>query len=138
MTLSPALHRPWKQQHRAALSLPGERMGYVLVPTDVQSHELVYAAIAGAGRSLGYVNAPSLFQRVCAACADETSRTCPGHPNPQPGTSSRLCAFARSANAVSSASRGIFTYPLIHTNVPKTWKLRSNITKLIRFTFSIC
>ncbi len=56
-----------------SLSLPGERMGYVLVPTDVQSHELVYAAIAGAGRSLGYVNAPSLFQRVCAACADETS-----------------------------------------------------------------
>ena len=33
----------------------------------------VYAAIAGAGRSLGYVNAPGLFQRVCALCANETS-----------------------------------------------------------------
>lgn len=56
-----------------SLSLPGERLGYVLVPDTVEDCDLVYAAIAGAGRSLGYVNAPSLFQRVCAACADETS-----------------------------------------------------------------
>lgn len=56
-----------------SLSLPGERLGYVLVPNEVEDHELVYAAIAGAGRSLGYVNAPSLFQRVCAMCADTTS-----------------------------------------------------------------
>lgn len=56
-----------------SLSLPGERMGYVLVPPEMDSFELVYAAIAGAGRTLGYVNAPSLFQRVCAACADETA-----------------------------------------------------------------
>ena len=58
-----------------SLSLPGERMGYVLVPPQVEDFEQVYAAIAGAGRSLGYVNAPSLFQRVCAACADTTSDT---------------------------------------------------------------
>ena len=56
-----------------SLSLPGERMGYVLIPPAVEDSREVYAAIAGAGRSLGYVNAPSLFQRVCAACADETS-----------------------------------------------------------------
>lgn len=56
-----------------SLSLPGERMGYVLVPDSVKDFAQVYAAVAGAGRSLGYVNAPSLFQRVCAACADETS-----------------------------------------------------------------
>ena len=56
-----------------SLSLPGERMGYVLVPSDLDDFDRVYAAVAGAGRSLGYVNAPSLFQRVCAACADETS-----------------------------------------------------------------
>lgn len=56
-----------------SLSLPGERMGYVLVPPAVEDSDKVYAAIAGAGRCLGYVNAPSLFQRVCAACADETS-----------------------------------------------------------------
>ncbi|MCI6858948.1 MAG: pyridoxal phosphate-dependent aminotransferase [Eubacterium sp.] len=56
-----------------SLSLPGERMGYIVVPDEMDEHELVYAAIAGAGRSLGYVNAPGLFQRVCAACASETA-----------------------------------------------------------------
>lgn len=56
-----------------SLSLPGERLGYIVVPDEVTDHELVYAAIAGAGRSLGYVNAPGLFQRVCAMCADLTS-----------------------------------------------------------------
>ncbi len=53
-----------------SLSLPGQRMGYVIVPDEVTDSKLVYAAVAGAGRSLGYVNAPSLFQRVCAMCAD--------------------------------------------------------------------
>lgn len=56
-----------------SLSLPGERLGYVLVPDEVEEHGLVYAAVAGAGRSLGYVNAPGLFQRVCAMCADMTA-----------------------------------------------------------------
>lgn len=56
-----------------SLSLPGERLGYVLVPDTVTDSALVYAAVAGAGRSLGYVNAPSLFQRVCAECANETA-----------------------------------------------------------------
>ena len=56
-----------------SLSLPGERLGYVLVPDEVAEHGLVYAAVAGAGRSLGYVNAPGLFQRVCAMCADMTA-----------------------------------------------------------------
>ncbi len=56
-----------------SLSLPGERLGYVLVPDEVEDSKLVYAAIAGAGRSIGYVNAPSLFQRVCAACCEETA-----------------------------------------------------------------
>lgn len=53
-----------------SLSLPGQRMGYVIVPDEVTDSKLVYAAVAGAGRSLGYVNAPGLFQRVCAMCAD--------------------------------------------------------------------
>lgn len=56
-----------------SLSLPGERMGYVIVPDEAWDAPLVYAAVAGAGRSLGYVCAPGLFQRVCAACADETA-----------------------------------------------------------------
>lgn len=56
-----------------SLSLPGERLGYVLVPDQAEDSKLVYAAIAGAGRSLGYVCAPSLFQHICAACADDTA-----------------------------------------------------------------
>ena len=56
-----------------SLSLPGERIGYVLVPRDVTDAEDVYAAVAGAGRSLGYVNAPSLFQQVTSLCCDMTA-----------------------------------------------------------------
>ena len=56
-----------------SLSLPGERLGYVLVPGQVTDAQEVYAAVAGAGRSLGYVNAPSLFQQVTSLCCDLTS-----------------------------------------------------------------
>jgi len=56
-----------------SLSLPGERLGYVLVPADVTDADDVYAAVAGAGRSLGYVNAPSLFQQVTSLCCDMTA-----------------------------------------------------------------
>ncbi len=51
-----------------SLSLPGERIGYVLVGSAVTDARDVFAAVAGAGRTLGYVNAPSLFQRLVAAC----------------------------------------------------------------------
>ena len=47
-----------------ALSLPGERIGYIAVSPDMQDSEMVYLAVCGAGRSLGYVCAPSLFQQV--------------------------------------------------------------------------
>ena len=56
-----------------SLSLPGERIGYVYVPGQVEDGERVYAAVAGAGRALGYVCAPSLIQRVAAACCDLTA-----------------------------------------------------------------
>ena len=56
-----------------SLSLPGERIGYVLVPGDIADSGDVYAAVAGAGRSLGYVNAPSLFQQVTSLCCDLTA-----------------------------------------------------------------
>lgn len=47
-----------------SLSLPGERIGYIAVcPRAASAHE-IYAAICGAGRALGYVCAPSLFQKV--------------------------------------------------------------------------
>lgn len=56
-----------------SLSLAGERIGYILIPDCVDNFEAAYAAICGAGRVLGYVNAPSLFQRVVAQCAGMTS-----------------------------------------------------------------
>lgn len=56
-----------------SLSMPGERLGYVLVPSTITDANLVYPAVAGAGRSLGYVNAPSLFQQVTSLCCDMTS-----------------------------------------------------------------
>lgn len=55
-----------------SLSLPGERIGYVLVPEKVTDSRRVYAAIAGAGRALGYVCAPSLFQKVLVKCMGQT------------------------------------------------------------------
>lgn len=55
-----------------SLSLPGERIGYVLVPDEAYESEELYAAICGAGRALGYVCAPSIFQKVIAKCIGQT------------------------------------------------------------------
>ena len=54
-----------------SLSLPGERIGYIAISPRMTEKENVYAAICGAGRALGYVCAPSMFQRVAAACVNE-------------------------------------------------------------------
>lgn len=51
-----------------SLSLPGERIGYVLVPNTMPAHKEVYAAICGAGRALGYVCAPAIVQKVVEKC----------------------------------------------------------------------
>lgn len=53
-----------------ALSLPGERIGYIAVSPQAECADEVYLAVCGAGRSLGYVCAPSLFQQVAARCVD--------------------------------------------------------------------
>lgn len=55
-----------------SLSLPGERIGYILVPKEVTESRAVYAAVCGAGRSLGYVCAPSMLQKVIARCVGQT------------------------------------------------------------------
>lgn len=55
-----------------SLSLPGERIGYVLVPDEAYESKKIYAAICGAGRALGYVCAPSLFQKVVTRCIGAT------------------------------------------------------------------
>mgnify|MGYP004609986531 FL=1 len=52
-----------------SLSLPGERIGYVYVPGRAADSRALYAAVAGAARSMGHVCAPSLWQLVIARCA---------------------------------------------------------------------
>lgn len=51
-----------------SLSLPGERIGYLVIPDEVSDAEDVLAAANVATRILGFVNAPSLQQRVVAKC----------------------------------------------------------------------
>ena len=54
-----------------SLSLPGERIGWVLVPGTNPEHDELVFGVAGAGRKLGFVCAPALFQRVLIDCIDE-------------------------------------------------------------------
>mgnify|MGYP000924109757 CR=1 FL=1 len=56
-----------------ALSLPGERIGWVYVSDAADDGDAVAVAVAGAGRALGYVCAPVLLQRVAARCVGEPS-----------------------------------------------------------------
>ena len=51
-----------------SLSLPGERVGYIAVNPSMPENRAVYASVCGAGRALGFVCAPALFQRVVAEC----------------------------------------------------------------------
>lgn len=53
-----------------SLSLPGERIGYLVIPKEVEDYEDVVQAANVANRILGFVNAPSLIQKVVAKCID--------------------------------------------------------------------
>ena len=58
------------------LSLPGERIGYIFVSPKAQDAEAVFDAVFGAGRALGYICAPSLFQlliKECLGCTADIS-----------------------------------------------------------------
>lgn len=56
-----------------SLSLPGERIGYIAVNPAMGNAGEVYAAVCGAGRALGYVCAPSLFQQIIPRVIGKTS-----------------------------------------------------------------
>lgn len=56
-----------------SLSLPGERIGYIAVNPKMEEWNEVYAAVCGAGRSLGFVCAPNLFQQLIARVCSLTS-----------------------------------------------------------------
>lgn len=56
-----------------SFSLPGERIGYIAIPNQIEQFDVILAAIAGAARVLTHVNAPSLFQMAVGRCADQPS-----------------------------------------------------------------
>ncbi len=55
-----------------SLSLPGERIGYLVLPDTLDDADEIIAGAAVANRILGFVNAPSLIQRVVGRCQDVT------------------------------------------------------------------
>ena len=54
-----------------SLSLPGERIGYLVIPDEVEDSETILSAAGVATRILGFVNAPTLQQKVVAKCINE-------------------------------------------------------------------
>lgn len=56
-----------------SLSLPGERIGYLVVSSEIEDFEETIGALNVANRILGYVNAPSLMQRVAGRCVGQTA-----------------------------------------------------------------
>ena len=57
-----------------SLSLPGERIGYLVIPDEFTDSEAVFTAATIANRVLGCVNAPSLMQRVIKRCIEADAR----------------------------------------------------------------
>lgn len=53
-----------------SLSLPGERIGYIVMPREMDDFETIVFAANVANRTIGYINAPSLLQRAIAKCLD--------------------------------------------------------------------
>jgi len=53
-----------------SLSLPGERIGYVVIPTKMKDNKIVFEAVTIANRIIGCVNAPSLMQKVIGECVN--------------------------------------------------------------------
>lgn len=56
-----------------ALSLPGDRIGYIAVSPKMDNADSLYAAVCGAGRALGFVCAPTLLQFTAARCVYDTA-----------------------------------------------------------------
>ena len=54
-----------------SLSLPGERIGYLVIPDEVADSEDMLSAANVANRILGFVNAPTLQQKIVKACLNE-------------------------------------------------------------------
>ena len=56
-----------------SLSLPGERIGYILISPQADEADDLFTAVCGAGRALGYICAPSLLQQLIKTCMGKTA-----------------------------------------------------------------
>ncbi len=56
-----------------SLSIPGERIGYILISDKSVAPDTIFEAVAGAGRALGYVCASSMFQKLIPVCMGKTA-----------------------------------------------------------------
>lgn len=54
-----------------SLSLPGERIGYLVIPDEASDSEKLIGAVNVATRILGFVNAPTLQQKIVKSCLNE-------------------------------------------------------------------
>ena len=64
-----------------SLSLPGERIGYVAIPSACDDYKFVFDGVGIATRICGFINAPSLMQLAVARCLDETTDITPYDEN---------------------------------------------------------
>gem|GEM_PF-542612 len=88
-----------------SLSLPGERIGWVYVPATNPDHDRLIPAVAGAGRKLGFVCAPALFQRVLIDCVDVPAD---------------VASYARNREALTSAASPSWATTTSSRRVPST------------------
>ena len=56
-----------------SLSLPGDRIGYILLPESLEDHDNIFKAVCGSGRLMGFVCAPNLLQQTILKCLGQTS-----------------------------------------------------------------
>lgn len=105
-----------------ALSLPGERIGYVAVSPKAAEKDVLYYAVCGAGRSLGYVCAPSLYQHVLRFCCDKIS-----DPTPYKDNRDELIRVLTSLNFKCVNPKGAF-YLFVKSPIPNATEF-SDIAK---------
>lgn len=56
-----------------SLSIPGERIGYIIAPCEAEDYGNLLAVFIAAGRLLSYVSVPALYQKVVGDCVDLTA-----------------------------------------------------------------
>ena len=86
-----------------SLSLPGERIGYLVIPSEIDDYTLVFDAASIATRVLGFVNAPSLMQRAVMRCLDEETDI-----NGYDSNRKKLCDGLRAAGYECAEPQGAF------------------------------